>query len=67
MIELRVQDYCHNCDRFEAVVDRETLYISSGKRIIKTTIMCNSKNRCIHLMKYLKEQANNNTDKENKA
>jgi len=64
MIELQVQDYCQNCDRFDAVVDRETLYLINGEEIHNTTIMCNYKNRCINLMKYLKEQAINNTEEE---
>lgn len=58
MIELKVQDYCQNCDRFDAVVDRETLYLANGKAIHNTIIMCNYKNRCSHIIDYLKTHMN---------
>ena len=56
MIELCVEEYCHNCGRFIPVADINYASLSNGKDIIDTRIFCEYRNECIDKMEYLKKQ-----------
>lgn len=55
MIELHVEDYCHNCPEFGADVQKNTLY-AGYEEYCQTDIYCKHRSRCEHIYEYLKEK-----------
>lgn len=66
-INLRVEQYCHNCDRFEADSKKSIItryHPSTGltERIVDTTITCVRAKECNDMYSYLMDrikEANN--------
>ena len=56
MIELKVEDYCQDCPRFEADVQCQQYY-SMDYMTCATTVKCKFRKQCRNIMKYLKEQS----------
>lgn len=54
MIELQVEDYCHDCDGFDPVV--ENRFYEFSDNIKAQTVVCSNKRRCFQLMRYLERQ-----------
>lgn len=52
MIELRVDEYCHNCDKFEPVkVD-----LSFNKNDRRVMVICEHAHLCKNIRRYLEEK-----------
>lgn len=60
MITLEVEDYCHNCTRFEADVEKDNMY-SDDFVVCNTYISCKNHELCAALKRYLET-----TEKEDK-
>lgn len=59
MIELKVEDYCHNCPYFEVTSHTDTLYANGEICIRSTTFTCVNRKRCERLAKHIeREKAN---------
>lgn len=56
MIELVIEDYCQNCNMFEADVDRIRGYSDGRKIYTDTTISCKNKDLCNNMKNYLKKE-----------
>lgn len=62
MIELDIKPYCQNCNRFEAAVQRQTLYggVSAITReeiyICETRVKCQHRGECSQLFRYLQDE-----------
>lgn len=54
MIELQVEDYCHDCDGFNPVVDKR--FYEFLDCIESQAVVCSSKRHCAQLMRYLERQ-----------
>lgn len=59
MIKLNVEEYCHDCDMFEADVNKICGY-SFERRIIytDTVISCTRRSVCDNLIKFFKKEIN---------
>lgn len=58
MIELRVAEYCNNCDEFEPDVDTTYGFGSD----IYTMISCVHKRRCLEMIQHLKKELKKETE-----
>ena len=60
MITLDICDYCHNCEDFEAALDKreyETYADNEGTSYhTDITVHCRYRNRCANLFRYLKKE-----------
>lgn len=57
MIELRVEDYCQNCDEFEPVAEvMESHDIAMEDKECLTKVSCKHAHRCSELIKHLKKE-----------
>ena len=53
MIELKVEEYCHNCLEFEARCARDSFVTPMRVLYSNTVITCEHAGRCASMMKYL--------------
>lgn len=53
MIELNVEEYCHNCPNFEPVINR----LFADNKCQGTVIICRDKFTCNSIKSYLKDVA----------
>ena len=67
MIELMVEDYCHECDAFEPIKDEQTAYeyntmggICGSYRVV--AVKCQSARRCANMIRYLERRRRNNEE-----
>lgn len=51
MIELKVNDYCHDCPEFEAEVTK----FYGNNTVIRTQVTCQNATRCNRLLNRLKK------------
>lgn len=57
MIELRVENYCQNCDEFEPVAEVMKSYdIAMEDKEGLTKVSCKHAHRCSELIRYLKKE-----------
>lgn len=64
MIKLVVEDYCHNCTRFEADVDKDEMY-SNDFAVCNTYISCKNHELCAAIKRYLEITGKEKEDKQN--
>ncbi len=68
MIVLEVQEYCHSCPYFDAVVERgKKLY--SGADVVETidtVVRCEHRKLCENIKRYLGRKVENNEQSESK-
>lgn len=57
MIKLEVQDYCQNCDCFEADVECERLYALNKPVVVETTIKCGHRHVCENVKKHFEKES----------
>lgn len=74
MIDLEVQDYCHNCPHFEADVENAEVQTYVMRDLIhlrertvervegNTIVRCVNRHKCSSMMKYLEEGKKNDED-----
>lgn len=63
MIELMVEDYCHDCDGFEAKVEDSGNYVvdQSGLPVVgNKLIFCRYRKRCANMVRYLERKLTDN-------
>lgn len=58
MINLIVENYCHNCPGFEPDVKKYEYESGSGDEINTTDIYCKHKVRCTFMVMYLEDRIN---------
>ena len=57
MINLEVNEYCHNCPEFKPLVDKEYYESGYGDEFTNTTVMCKYAQRCEAIAEYFKKHA----------
>ena len=56
MIKLELLgDFCHNCQSFEAVVDR-CVYYTYDREIVETSVRCECESKCQRIKEYLENE-----------
>lgn len=63
MIELMVEDYCHDCDGFEPKVEDSENYVvnESGLPVMgDKLIFCRYRKRCANMARYLERKLRDN-------
>lgn len=64
MIELAIEDYCHECDGFEPIKDEQASYeyntMGGSYRVV--TVKCQSARRCANMIRYLERKRRNNEE-----
>lgn len=64
MIKLEVEDYCHDCPRFEAVTKFDRCFYAGNNIISSYTIVeCKNKIQCAEISKYIEKELNNGENK----
>ena len=53
-IQLKLDSYCEDCDRFEAETNKTALYCNSERTLCETTITCRNRKKCKEIYEYLK-------------
>lgn len=61
-IQLKLEPYCENCNRFEAETNKTSLYSDMEMTLCETTITCTNRKKCKEIYEYLKAESE---DKEN--
>ena len=67
MIELKVEEYCHNCPSFEPESSSETEHLETTydpmfiktiaiSTVVNTVVTCKYRRRCAAMFRYLKKQ-----------
>lgn len=59
MIELKVKDYCQDCEAFDPVSDTTKLYELGVTHSIETTVSCRNARRCEQFVRYLERKMRN--------
>ena len=61
MIELKVEEYCHECPSFEPDVDMSNFYDpNTGDSVISDKIIrCHYHKRCANMVRYLERKLKN--------
>lgn len=59
MIDLFVEDYCHNCERFDPIADAydyggETYFF--GNPVRDTLVTCKNRNLCKSIEEYIRKE-----------
>lgn len=54
MIELEVEDYCHNCPMFEPCSVNNSFFSDASLIIVQINVKCKNEAKCYQLIKYLK-------------
>lgn len=57
MINLEVNEYCHNCPEFQPLVDKEYYESGYGDEFTNTTVTCKYAQRCEAIAEYFKKHA----------
>lgn len=63
MITLEVADYCHNCTRFEADVEKDNMYAADSLVLCNTYISCKNHELCAAIKRYLETTGKEKEDK----
>ena len=58
MIELKVDEYCHNCPEFEAQVDK-VYRTYKAEPEVHTTVTCEHRSKCECIRKCVESQCEN--------
>ena len=56
-IQLKLDPYCGDCDRFEAETNKTALYSNSEMTLCETTITCRNRKKCKEIYEYLKAES----------
>lgn len=56
MIALDIKDYCHNCEHFEAEVEKVSKFDNMNQINWHTTIRCTNRSQCALLYSHIKKE-----------
>lgn len=56
MIELKVENYCHDCADFTPTIDNYELETFDGTIEVTTNVLCKFKKRCAAVERYLRKE-----------
>lgn len=59
-IQLKLDSYCEDCNRFEAETNKTALYSNSEMTLCETTITCTNRIKCKEIYEYLKAKGEQN-------
>lgn len=59
MIKLEVEDYCQDCEVFEADVQHPDIYFAEGERFVvgDTIVRCEHRKVCKHVVEWTNKKA----------
>ena len=56
-IQLKLDPYCEDCNRFEAETNKTALYSNLEMTLCETTITCTNSKKCKEIYEYLKAES----------
>lgn len=56
MIDLKVEDYCHECPEFEADTRKSALFADGEIVAAECVIVCEHSAKCAHIKQFLEDQ-----------